>query len=128
MKFPDSAFDIVCFDFDGILAVNTWPLPDIGDPIPEGVAMLTHYYDEGYAIKIHTARPPGHVPAITAWLQLHGLAHMVYEVIGGKPVAGLYIDDRAFRPAWVAEKPEREIVEMHEAVEETAPKTWEALG
>ena len=107
MNYPDptggGASAIGVFDFDGILAVNTWPLPDIGEPIPQGIEMLTHYYDAGHAVKIHTARPEQHVPAIARWLQHHNLAHMVYEIGGGKPSAGLYIDDRAFRPPWVGQ-------------------------
>lgn len=86
--------EIVCFDFDGTLAEDTWPSPRLGDPIPEGVDMLRHFVEQGYAIIIHTARPPSHVPEIREWLKMHNI-YDVYDVIGGKPGASLYVDDRA---------------------------------
>lgn len=95
-----SSSDVIVFDFDGILAEGSWPRVEIGAPIPAGLLLLQQYYLAGWCIRIHTARPVQHVPDIQDWLEDHGVGSMVYEVIGGKPLGDLYVDDKAFRPAW----------------------------
>jgi hypothetical protein len=76
-------------------------MPKVGEPIPEGVKMLKYYFNAGYEVIIFTARPGDHKPMIYNWLQEQGLEDYVYEVRCGKPVSGLYIDDRAWRPPYV---------------------------
>jgi hypothetical protein len=91
------ALNIICFDFDGVLAEETWPNPVIGKPIAEGLELLHGYASKGYGLIIHTARPASHAPAIWTWLQAQHVKHLVHDVVTGKPRANLYIDDRGFR-------------------------------
>lgn len=95
---PHPKMERVAFDFDGILAENTWPSPAIGEPIQDGIDLLLHYHAQGLEIVIYTARPQSHEKRIWWWLEWYGLHEKVYDVVCGKPVAGLYIDDRAWNP------------------------------
>ncbi len=98
--YPDveDGFSLVSIDLDGVLAQNTWPSPDVGRAIPEGLAALEHYWEKGYEIIVFTARPESHAPKIWSWLKHYDIEFMVYDVVCGKPRAGLYIDDRAWNP------------------------------
>lgn len=96
---PDG-MDYVAFDLDGTLARGTWPSPVLGEPIQEGIDWLLHYVGLGYAVVLHTARPAFHRAAIEAWLKAYNLHDKVYDIVTDKPLAGLYIDDRAVRPPW----------------------------
>jgi hypothetical protein len=91
------ALNIIVFDFDGVLAEETWPNPAIGLPIEQGLLLLEDYSHQGYGIIIHTARPASHAQAIWTWLQAQHVKHLVHDVVTGKPWANLYIDDRGFR-------------------------------
>lgn len=99
--------EYVAFDLDGTLAQDTWPKPSVGAPIPEGIAMLKFYAEQGYCIVIYTARPESHKKSIWKWLKENELFDVVYDIYTDKPVAGLYVDDRAFQFS-----PEA-IVELH---------------
>lgn len=90
------SYKVVCFDLDGTLAEGTWPEATIGAPIPEGVELLCHYADDGYGVIVYTSRPESHKSAIWHWLE-ENLPGRVYDVICNKPLAGLYVDDRAMR-------------------------------
>lgn len=106
MNAPDISwakpYGTVVFDLDGVLATPTWPLRGIvGDPIPEGLELLRHYANQGFCIWIHTARRETDKPAIWEWVKRHRLP--VDVVLCGKPMAALYVDDRAYQPEWVEE-------------------------
>lgn len=88
----------VVFDLDGTLSEPTWPSNHVGPPIQEGVELLLEYSSRGYAIVIHTARPASHEPRIWGWLLEQGLQNVVFNVICGKPLGAMYIDDKSFRP------------------------------
>jgi hypothetical protein len=88
----------VVMDFDGLLAEGTWPSPRIGKPIGRGIAILIYYANQGREIIIHTARPESHKERIWAWLRMSSLQDHVYDVVCGKPVADIYIDDKAWNP------------------------------
>jgi len=95
-------YGTVVFDLDGILAETTWPRRhEIGTPIPEGVEMLTHYADEGFVIIIYTSRPHEDESLVWRWVNENDLP--VDQIVCGKPLAALYVDDRAYRPEWVEE-------------------------
>lgn len=91
----------VVFDLDGTLAEATWPSNHIGNRIQAGIELLLEYSSRGYAIVIHTARPASHEGRIWGWLLEQGLQNVVFNVVCGKPLGCLYIDDRAFRPDFV---------------------------
>lgn len=87
----------VAFDLDGVLAELVWPDRErIGDPIPDGVEILRHYADLGYTCVLYTARRKEDEPMIWKWIKEHQLPIESVHA-GGKPLAGLYIDDRAWR-------------------------------
>lgn len=73
----------------------------MGPPILEGVALLKRYAAAGFECIIFTSRPEDHKPLIYQWLRAHGLNDYVYEVRCDKPLAQLYIDDKAYRPEFV---------------------------
>lgn len=88
----------VCFDLDGTLAEDTWPNPNIGEPIGSMVDLLKSYSEQGYAIVIFTARPATHSDRIWEWVHFNGLSDVVYNVVTDKPLAGIYVDDRGYNP------------------------------
>jgi hydroxymethylpyrimidine pyrophosphatase-like HAD family hydrolase len=98
-KFPDPPgnlnLSVLCIDLDGTLAVDTWPRPHIGDPIPEGVEALRYYATHGWACVVYTARPASHAQRVWDWLRLHNLHHWVYDVATDKYQAAGYLDDKA---------------------------------
>lgn len=95
-------YEWVCVDFDGTICERVWPDIGMGEPIPAGIDALKHYKDRGYFIAIYTARSWNDHDKIVGWLREQGLDGWVDTVICGKPVAGLYIDDRAWEPPWVS--------------------------
>lgn len=99
MKLPahNPEHPVVAFDFDGVLAENTWPDPRIGAPDQDALNAVLHYFDAGCEVIVFTARPDSHFPQIKRWLENRGVGHCIYEVTGRKPQACLYFDDRAVR-------------------------------
>ena len=99
MNYPahDPALPVVCFDFDGVVARNTWPSPRLGYQDPEAFKAMLHYYDAGCEVVIFTARPDEHLPLIRTWLKERGMDYVVYEITNRKPKCCLYFDDRAVR-------------------------------
>lgn len=90
----------VCIDLDGTLAANVWPATHIGNALADGVDALLHYVEQGYEVVVYTARPDSHRERIWSWLRRNGLENAVYDVVTGKPNAGVYLDDRAWRVPW----------------------------
>ena len=88
----------VAFDLDGTIATNTWPSPDIGEPIERGINLMLTCEELGYEVVIYTARPLSHQQRIIEWLEENGLDDLVYDVICGKVQAELYVDDRSYNP------------------------------
>ena len=101
---PVEGLPIVAVDLDGVLAENQWPDPAIGKPIKEGIALVIHYANQGNEVIIYTARPESHATRIWKWLEMVGLHNDVYDVVCGKPRAGLYVDDRCWNP--IEEEPD----------------------
>lgn len=99
MSYPahDPKLPVVAFDFDGVVATNTWPSPALGDIDDDAVEAMLHYYRLGCEVTIFTARPDEHLATIREWLKDYALAGIVYEVTNRKPRACLYFDDRAVR-------------------------------
>lgn len=93
----DPALPVVAFDYDGVVASNTWPSPTLGEIDQNAVAAMLHYYGLGCEVVIFTARPDEHLAEIRKWLDDYSLGKVVYEVTNRKPRACLYFDDRAVR-------------------------------
>ena len=102
MMYPEPrgalSLDVVCIDLDGTLAEGVWPRPGVGKPLPDAEDMLRYYFKRGWAIVIHTARPWSHEETIWKWLRTNKFDQYVYNVVCGKPIAALYIDDRSWNP------------------------------
>ena len=95
----------ICVDFDGVIAEFTDDLNDFGSLIPGAPEAISELKALGYRIIIYTARPSHqeHKERLASYLQTHGIpfdeintnSHCAWET--EKPVADLYIDDRALR-------------------------------
>lgn len=92
---PEKVVGKIAFDFDQTLAKGTWPSPECGTPIPEGIAGVRFYYERGFGVFIFTARPRSHSERMWRWLAVQGIAHMIYDIVFDKPHFDLLIDDRA---------------------------------
>lgn len=93
----DVRLPVVAIDFDGVLARNTWPSPALGEPDPDAIEMVKHYYSRGCEVIVFTARPASHHERIRQWLAENSIFYAVYDVTNIKPVASVYVDDRAVR-------------------------------
>lgn len=95
----------ICVDFDGVIAEFADDIQDFGRLIPGAPEAISELKTLGYRIIIHTARPShqDHKERLGAYLHTHGIpfdeintnSHCAWE--SEKPVADLYIDDRALR-------------------------------
>ena len=95
----------ICVDFDGVIADFAEDINDCGTLIPGAPAAIRELQALGYRIIIHTARPaiPAQKEKLTAYLRQHDIpfdeinTNSLCEWEAEKPVADLYIDDRALR-------------------------------
>ena len=100
---------LIVVDFDDTLCLHGEDKSNIavGQPNWPLIIELNRLEDEGYIIHIYTAR--GHISAesrkaadqkyrgiITEWLNIYNVKH--HKLSFEKPLAFLYIDDRAIRP------------------------------
>jgi hypothetical protein len=85
---------IVCVDLDGVLnQFDGWSGADYFHPPRSGAReFLQRLNDLGYQVVVFTVRWKPHVEE---WLIQNGLAEFVSEVTDKKPLAYVYIDDRA---------------------------------
>lgn len=93
---PEDDLKTVSFDFDGVLAQPIWPEMGIGEPIQMGLDLLAAYWGHGCRIIVFTSRHWADYEMIRGWLEFR-VPGMVDQVICGKPLASLYIDDRAVK-------------------------------
>lgn len=100
---------VVAFDFDGTLATyNKWGNGELGKPIPHVVDILKRDAELGHYVIIFTTRCNsrlwGKAEAaiqkcrILAWLADNRLDGYVRNVVGDKPMADKYYDDRSINP------------------------------
>lgn len=90
---PGGRSRTLAVDFDGVIADYSrgFQGADVfGEPIEGAVAALQQLKHAGWRILIHTARPV--TPAMEIYLQRHAIP---YDGIEGKPLADIYLDDRA---------------------------------
>lgn len=95
----------VALDFDGVInsyksnfvAVDVVPDP----PVPGSLEAIREYLDFGFTVYIYSTRnewPEGR-QCIHDWLLEHGLEEEYVdklEIVSGKPIAKIYVDDRAW--------------------------------
>ncbi len=94
----------ICFDFDGVCATyDTWRGVDIfGEPVPGVADLVKILRGRGYHVILWTTRKM--TPAFLGWLVDHGFE---FDSINAcdhnppdtsiKPIAEMYVDDRAYR-------------------------------
>lgn len=99
------SYNTICIDFDGTIAMyDGWKGQGVfGDPITGVQKALCELQEKGKTLIIHTTR--GEEKDIANYMELHGIP---YDYINynpkqfpymnqGKPIADVYIDDRALR-------------------------------
>lgn len=75
-----------CVDFDGTLCIN-------GKPNTALIMQLKSLQAAGHIVSLFTARKGARLKEAVIFCRRYGL--IFHEVIGGKPMADFYIDDRA---------------------------------
>ena len=89
-------FRTLALDFDGVMnTYNGWKGADeLFQPHPEIRLFLRWCRDNGWRVKIHTSRP---ADKVNERLKKYGLDGLIEQVCNEKPLALVYIDDRAIR-------------------------------
>jgi len=98
-------YKTICIDFDGVIAELTHELDEYGPIIPGSREAILEFKNLGYKIIIHTARPTnnGHKKRLEEYLNKVGIyfdwinENPDHSLDSPKPLADLYIDDRALR-------------------------------
>ena len=102
----DAGLKVIAFDFDGTLTeYDGWKDGVIGDPLLEGIGKLITKKELGAYIIIFTTRLNERLwgveraalekNRIVEWLACHNLSDCVDLIVGDKPLANEYHDDRA---------------------------------
>lgn len=96
---------IICVDFDGVIHDDSlgWNNGKLGKVLPGSVGAMAHLKDSGHTIIIFTCRKD--IPELRQWLDTNNIEyHYINEnpdqpdnCNQGKPIADVYIDDRAIR-------------------------------
>lgn len=86
---------VYCIDIDGTLCSVTVDDPGYIAPIPytDRIRKVNGLYHEGHTIIIHTGRHWNYLQHTISQLQKWGVLY--HTLIMGKPVADVYVDDRA---------------------------------
>lgn len=90
---------VVAFDFDGVIHQGVWTLAEEvnGEMVPGIRKVMVRLFELGYDIEVYTCRALTKAgrDAVVKWLNHHGLLRYVARVSASKPIAKVYIDDRA---------------------------------
>lgn len=105
----DEGFRVVAFDLDGTLAVyDGWDNGLIGDPIMSEVNHLIDEFRRGSYIVLFTTRlnirlwgvvsVSNQLSSINQWLKSIDILQYISLIVGDKPLAHEYRDDRSVNP------------------------------
>ncbi len=87
---------VILIDIDGTICNEGDPLDrPKAKPLPGAIAAVNRFTDGGHVVVLWTGRGWDEYRATKDWLQRHGFRYS--ELLMGKPVAHLIIDDRARR-------------------------------
>ena len=96
---------IICLDFDNTLHDAHHPMAGrkMGPPMPGALGAVQQLRAAGHRLVIHTSRVQQESQAehVYAWLKYYGFPRIPVSV--PKPIAEVYVDDRAVRFASWAE-------------------------
>lgn len=85
---------VILIDIDGTLCNEGDPRDrPRAVPLPGAVDAVSRYVDEGHTVVLWTGRGWDEYRMTKAWLDDHGFRYA--ELLMGKPIANLIIDDRA---------------------------------
>lgn len=95
----------IALDFDGVLSLYTgWKghSAPLDPPVEGAIQAIRDYQNAGLVVVIYTSRADSaqSIDRINQWLRLHGLEHKrvdQIEVTSKKPLASVYLDDRAIQ-------------------------------
>lgn len=105
----DAGFRVVAFDLDGTLAeYDGWDGGRIGKPIMSEVNHLIHEFERGSYIILFTTRLNIRLWGVVSvddqssrihnWLKSNGILQYISLIVGDKPLAHEYRDDRSVNP------------------------------
>jgi hypothetical protein len=94
-----STVTVICLDFDGVLHDSAHPIPHrrMGPPISGALEGVQALQRAGHRLIIHSARchDDARVDHVYSWLHYFGFGHI--DVSLTKPMADVYLDDKAVR-------------------------------
>ncbi|WP_290433325.1 5' nucleotidase, NT5C type, partial [Paramuribaculum intestinale] len=87
----------IVIDLDGTICreMRQFSRP-LAEPIPGAVETVNELYDRGDTIIIYSARTWAEYEVTVDWLRRHGVKY--HQLMLGKPVGDLWIDDRSVNP------------------------------
>lgn len=85
----------LCLDFDGVLHGYSrgWQGGEIYDPPTDGCYDAVEQLAGEFELVVCTCRE--YLGPVWEWLEKHGMDSFIVEVTNKKPIAEIYIDDRA---------------------------------
>jgi histidinol phosphatase-like enzyme len=87
---------VVFVDLDGTLCTEEKTFErSLAQPLPGAKEGLNRIYDAGHTVVIWTARGWEQYRITKDWLERHGFRY--HQILMGKPIATIFIDDRARR-------------------------------
>jgi hypothetical protein len=86
----------IIIDLDGTICTEERMFSRaLAEPIPGSVEQVNLLYDQGHTIIIYSARTWMEFEMTTAWLKRNGVKY--HQLMLGKPIGDIWIDDRAVR-------------------------------
>lgn len=86
----------IIVDLDGTICTEEKTFSrSLAKPLDDAVNSINALYDQGHTIIIYSARTWMEYEMTTAWLRQHNIKY--HQLIMGKPIGDVWIDDRAIR-------------------------------
>jgi uncharacterized HAD superfamily protein len=86
----------IIIDLDGTICTEEKTFSrSLAVPKEQAVESVNTLYDQGHTIIIYSARTWMEFEMTTEWLKRHGVRY--HQLVMGKPVGDVWIDDRALR-------------------------------
>jgi uncharacterized HAD superfamily protein len=83
-------------DLDGTICTEEKTFSrSLAKPLPGAIEGVNQLYDEGHIVIIYSARSWSEYEMTAHWLRTNGVRY--HQLVMGKPVGDVWIDDRAIR-------------------------------